>query len=135
MASRKKSIQQRATEANEKLFRDLGAIDDGELCLLLRSSAHLGSSDLEVTAVHKLADGALVVHTVDDAYGPLEGHLMEEEVELVESHGDPRGVLAFPDARLEEVRACRDYENAVACVGKSGRWLVAPKTRRKYSEH
>lgn len=85
--------------------------------------------------VYKLADKSLVVHTLDDAYGLLEGQLIESEEEIVRSHGDGRGVLAFPNASLEEVRACRDYETAVACVGKRGRWLVSPRTRRKYSEH
>jgi hypothetical protein len=129
MATRKKS------KSIEKPIPDLGVIDDAELCLLLKSTARLGSSDLEVQDVYRLEDRSVVVHTIDDAYDLLEGHLMEEEDELVTSHGDRRGVLAFPDVCLAEVRACSDYESAVKCVGKRGRWLVSPETRRKHAEY
>lgn len=59
---------------------------------------------------------------------------METERELVASHGDRRGVLAFPDAQLDAVRGCRDYDGAVKGIGRRGRWLVSPATLRKYAD-
>jgi hypothetical protein len=91
-------------------------------CLLLRTPSALELPLAGAKEVHRLPDGTHVVVTTSTASAPAS----VEWDSWIGEHSDPRGVLFFSAAHLEEILACSDYASAVARARTYARW-IAPK--------
>ena len=79
--------------------------------------------------VYRLGDGTLVVVTASlfSAIEMIALALGERWAPWLTEHGDPRGVLVFPEPLLDAMRAKDDYASAVEQAGARGSW-VKPTT-------